>query len=856
MGRKTLGIVCLFVACWVPCWAGSALPGAVPAAPAALAVLDDPSPPATTVRLIFIHHSTGGHWLADPNGNSPYGGLGRALMNNNYYVSATNYGWGPDGIGDRTDIINWPEWFTWENRDAIMAAVYTEGGQNVGGFGAWPRLASAPAGENTIVLFKSCFPNSDLYGNPNDPPLSEPNDEYSVANAKAVYNAILTYFATRQDKLFVVITAPPLMEGDTAPERAANARAFNNWLVNDWLDGYGHSNVAVYDYYNVLTSNGGDPDTNDLNAPGGNHHRWWMGAVQHQQDVANNYAAYPSDDSHPSTAGQQKATGEFVQVLNVFYNRWRSTGGTVTATRSATRTATGTATRTPTLSATRTATRTTTRTATRTVTRTPGSSPTVGHNRLYLPLLLKPGAGPRPTSTPTLRATSTRTRTPTRTLTVTPGASGALVQPADLVYRGAFRLPEGGDRPLTFEYGGNAMTFNPDGDPSGPADGYSGSLFISGHDRITDELPNGGQIAEVSIPVPLISRDVGALNRASFVQQFRNVLQGYFVGLDEIPRMGMQYLNHPATGPKIHLCWGQHIDAEVSPATHVWFSPDLSAPNVRGPWFIGNQSFYSVNDYMLEIPATWADQYAQGRYLGTGRFKDGGWSGMGPALIAYRPWIDASGNPAPAGTHLQETVLLLYESSFNTANIERCLNGYQHPDEWDGGAWITTPSGKTAVLMAGTKSNGTKYWYGYVNPAGPQYPCIASEMLGQFTVCRNADGSPCPDSDLIECADHNWVRGWWTTHWDAEFIFYDPATLARVAAGQLNSWEPQPYATMDIDNRLYLNPDGIDPEDLGVGDQRRHRLSQVAYDRAHGLLYVLERTADGAAPVVHVWQVQ
>jgi len=77
-----------------------------------------------------------------------------------------------------------------------------------------------------------------------------------------------------------------------------------------------------------------------------------------------------------------------------------------------------------------------------------------------------------------------------------------------------------------------------------------------------------------------------------------------------------------------------------------------------------------------------------------------------------------------------------------------------------------------------------------------------------------------------------------------------------VAAGQLNSWEPQPYATMDIDNRLYLNPDGIDPEDLGVGDQRRHRLSQVAYDRAHGLLYVLERTADGAAPVVHVWQVQ
>ena len=49
----------------------------------------------------------------------------------------------------------------------------------------------------------------------------------TVANAKAVYNDILTYFATRQDKLFIVITAPPLMESETTdPIHAANARAF------------------------------------------------------------------------------------------------------------------------------------------------------------------------------------------------------------------------------------------------------------------------------------------------------------------------------------------------------------------------------------------------------------------------------------------------------------------------------------------------------------------------------------------------------------------------------------------------------------------------------------------------------
>ena len=28
---------------------------------------DDPSPPIAPVKLIFVHHSTGGNWLADPN---------------------------------------------------------------------------------------------------------------------------------------------------------------------------------------------------------------------------------------------------------------------------------------------------------------------------------------------------------------------------------------------------------------------------------------------------------------------------------------------------------------------------------------------------------------------------------------------------------------------------------------------------------------------------------------------------------------------------------------------------------------------------------------------------------------------
>ncbi|MBF0101893.1 MAG: hypothetical protein HQK77_13395 [Desulfobacterales bacterium] len=317
-----------------------------------------PPLPSSTVKLIFIHHSTGGHWLADPNTDNPYGGLAAALMANNYYVSATNYCWGPmwadrgEPVGSFTNIPDWLEWFTGSNRDNIMNQVYHEYDQNLtncegDSFGSWKR-SSDPSGENEVILFKSCFPNSDLYGNPNDPTSDSPTPwDMTVSNAKAVYMHLLTYFQTRQDKLFILITAPPMSEqayilndiSTPASDRAANARAFNNWLVNEWLNSYPYKNVGVFDYYNVLTSNGGNSDTNDVNKDTGNHHRFYNGQIQHIQTVASNYSAYPlfvgQDyvDDHPKTAGQQKATTEFIPLLNYYYHRWKGSETVPTVTK-------------------------------------------------------------------------------------------------------------------------------------------------------------------------------------------------------------------------------------------------------------------------------------------------------------------------------------------------------------------------------------------------------------------------------------------------------------------------------------------------------------------------------------------
>lgn len=264
----------------------------------------NPNKPTQTVKLIFIHHSTGENLLRDD-----YGLLGKTLGQNNYFVSDTNYGWGPNGIGDTTDIPDWLAWFRSPSTPTYMNALFAENNQN----STYTRTLANPGGQNTIVLFKSCFPNSNLGGNPNDPPAANFADPYTVGHAKYVYNEILKYFRAHPDKLFVVITAPPV----TDPTYAANARAFNNWLYNDWLtsNAYPFSNVAVFDFYNVLTN----PNA---------HHRYnaTTGNIDHIVIAGSNTSRYASSagDDHPNPVGSKKATNEFVPLLNIFYNRWKA----------------------------------------------------------------------------------------------------------------------------------------------------------------------------------------------------------------------------------------------------------------------------------------------------------------------------------------------------------------------------------------------------------------------------------------------------------------------------------------------------------------------------------------------------
>ena len=85
--------------------------------------------------------------------------------------------------------------------------------------------------------------------------------------------------------------------------------------------------------------------------------------------------------------------------------------------------------------------------------------------------------------------------------------SSELILPEDLVYRGAFRLPDGSGG-SNWDYSGTALTWYPQGDPNGSADGFPGSLFGSGHDHHL-------MVSEIGIPQPvMISDNVDDLNTA------------------------------------------------------------------------------------------------------------------------------------------------------------------------------------------------------------------------------------------------------------------------------------------------------------------------------------------------------
>lgn len=387
------------------------------------------------------------------------------------------------------------------------------------------------------------------------------------------------------------------------------------------------------------------------------------------------------------------------------------------------------------------------------------------------------------------------------------------VQPDALVYRGAFRLPDGPEE-YAWGWSGQGLAYRPDGDADGPDDGHPGSLFGVGHDWHQ-------WVSEVSIPEPVVSKGkkLAELNTARTLQPFADVRNDLYDDLEQA-RAGLAYL--PAQGEqesgKLYFCWGPHMHEAQAVPSHGWCETDLSKPRTAGLWKVDRLWTYLTVDYMFPIPEAWARKHARSMRLATGRFRDGGQGSMGPALFAIAPW--RVGNPPKPGAELPAVTLLRYSSAYDEK--QHTLRDYHHSDEWSGGAWLTAGD-RSAVVFVGTKGRG-KCWYGFANgvvwPDEPPYPEVP----------------PAPNDQ----------RGWWSSEFEGLMLFYDASDLAAVAAGEMEPWRPQPFATMKLDDVLY---------GVKSGQQLRH-VGACAFDPARRMLYVLEFRGDGDKSLVHVWHVR
>jgi hypothetical protein len=401
--------------------------------------------------------------------------------------------------------------------------------------------------------------------------------------------------------------------------------------------------------------------------------------------------------------------------------------------------------------------------------------------------------------------------------------SGAVdVQTDDLEYKGAFRLPSEITNGYQWSYGGYGLAFYPDGDLSSNDD-YPGSLFSTGFNA----LPNNAEkkkISEVSIPEPVISTNLADMNRATTLQGFYDVTDGFYDEVLEGQQLntmrGLTYLEaQPGQddGKLYWSFWSAYNVAQDNLPSHGYSDLTLSNPNAQGTWNVEGYHNKAVAGYLFDIPRDWADTYLDGKYLATGISREGGTYSRGPVLFSIALNDYSNANP-PADGALPTIPLIYYDSEHDT------YPNYVRNDIWRGGSWITA-GGKEAVAFVGSK-------------------CIAEVCYGVGTDNPDLHGQlVSPDGTTIycydECSPH---KGYHCYPKEPQMVFYDTDDLAEVAQGVKNPWEVVPYNIINL-------------SDIISQYSECSRSEGMSYDRENGNLYVLQNGGDSSAPLVHVFNV-
>ena len=191
-------------------------------------------------NVIFLHHSTGRALITEGNVRPLLTELGYQFWDHGYNheglvspdgtVTGASYHIPGGRGGGNTDV---------DGLAGLFSQPVTDPPSN-----AFSHLL-----QHEVIAFKSCFPNSAI------------KSDTMQEQFQAWYLEIRDVVDQHPNRVFFLVTSPPLHPLATNPDEAARARAIADWLKSDaYLTG--HPNLFVFDFFDLLA----DPETNTLSA--------------------------------------------------------------------------------------------------------------------------------------------------------------------------------------------------------------------------------------------------------------------------------------------------------------------------------------------------------------------------------------------------------------------------------------------------------------------------------------------------------------------------------------------------------------------------------------------------------------
>lgn len=209
-------------------------------------------------NIVFLHHSTGSNLIQE-------GGVRQILQDAGY--NFWDHGYNEQGLrrpDGRSAGYNYriPEDDTNPNG---LYEIFTQP--------EYPLPLNAFSGllQHDVIITKSCFR-----------PANHIRSDEQLEQYKKWYLEIRDEIDQHPEKIFIIMTVPPLNPAETNQEEATRARIFAQWLMSEeFLSG--HPNIFAYDFFDALAEN--DPSSPEYNML--------------RADYRN------GDDSHPNQAANQ-----------------------------------------------------------------------------------------------------------------------------------------------------------------------------------------------------------------------------------------------------------------------------------------------------------------------------------------------------------------------------------------------------------------------------------------------------------------------------------------------------------------------------------------------------------------------